>query len=256
MAQPTVTARPADWAGTSAPILYKFTSTNYTEVGYRLEVEIWDNVAATKIADAVYYPDSVGELLCDVSTFLKTSLANNSDLTAVFMYVDNNWKNYYIKYQEVWGSGSETQVSDSANDRFAVYGGLQVGFANNLSAYTSGTLLFLTLQTELTGVRGYPFTISFYADDAGDGMIFRMENYLLGALVSTSDTPALSLAIWRGCYAWDTDNADEIRFSIVEGISFDPLSEVKVLKLRERCDNTIMLQWKNSLGGDECFLSR
>jgi hypothetical protein len=88
--QPTVTASPATWAGTSGPILYKFTSTNYSNAGYRMEVEIWDNVLAVKIADTKYYANVSGALTIDISAFLRSnmSLDNNADLTSGTVYSD------------------------------------------------------------------------------------------------------------------------------------------------------------------------
>lgn len=145
MAQPTVVSRPATWAGTSGPILYKFTSTNYANAGYRMEVEIWDATAAAKIADAKYYANSSGAVTVDVSAFLKSnmSLDLEADLTSGTVYEDVNWIKYYIKYQEVWTASSESQVDDVANLRYAIYGGLQIGSSNDFTGI-SGTTAFLT----------------------------------------------------------------------------------------------------------------
>jgi len=162
MSQPTVTSRPAVWAGTSNPILYKFTSTNYTEAGYRMEVEVWNVTTAAKIADANYYPNSTGNLTVDISSFLKAnmSLLNNSDLTSGSVYTDNNWINYYIKYQEVWTASSESQVNDSGNARFAIYGGLQVGVINSFVNYIPGDSAKRFLRFAGRAAQGLPFTIS------------------------------------------------------------------------------------------------
>lgn len=250
MAQPTLTARPADWAGTSGPILYKLTSTNYTEVGYRLEVEIWDNVAAAKIADAVYYPDSGGDLVCDVSVFLKTSLVNNSDLTTSDVtYTDNNWINYYIKYQEVWSGGSETQVNDSANDMFAVYGGLQIGSTNNLDAYvTAGTSKkFLTLMDRWRAVKNYPFTFSFI-----NGERLTVVRKQAGSTLTTTNTTLTGTAVRRGKHK-ETGDADTLEIRLRNAALSSDESVTMICDVVEQCNNTIVLQWKNSLGGDECF---
>jgi len=249
MAQPTVNSRPATWAGTSGPILYKLTSTNYANAGYRLEVEIWDNVAAAKVADAVYYPNSAGLLSCDVSTFLKTTLDNNSDLTASDVaYKDGNWINYYIKYQEVWAAGSETQVNDSGNTRYAIYGGLQIGNANNLTAYHTVTHRFLTLMNEWRLVTGYPFTFSWIL-----GSNLRVRRYKDGSLINTTDTDLTTFTnpgVFRGKHK-ETGDANSLEVVITDGSG--DRSVTMTAKIIEACNNTIVLQWKNTLGGDECF---
>ena len=250
MAQPTVTARPADWAGTSGPILYKLTSTNYANAGYRLEVEIWNNVSASKIADAVYYPDSTGNLACDISSFLKTSLANDSDLTTSdVVYSDGNWINYYIKYRELWAAGSETQVNDSANDFFAVYGGLQIGSTNNLADYvTAGTSKkFLTLMNWWRAVKNYPFTFSFI-----NGERLTVVRKQAGSTLTTTNTTLTGTEVRRGKHK-ETGDADTLEIRLRNAALSADESVTMVCDIIEECNNTIVLQWKNSLGGDECF---
>lgn len=163
MAQPTLSSRPATWAGTSGPILYKFTSTNYSNAGYRLEVEIWDATAAAKIADAKYYANSTGALTVDVSAFLKSSMSldNDADLTSGTVYVDGNWIKYYIKYQEVWTASSESQVNDSGNPRWAIYGGLQIGVINDFTDYVDTVLDFLQIKETGTTIYNQKSLISF-----------------------------------------------------------------------------------------------
>lgn len=129
MAQPTVTSRPATWSGTSGPILYKFTSTNYANAGYYMAVEVWNSTTAAKIADAKYYSNSSGAVVVDVATFLKSAMTldNEADLTTGTVYTDGNWVKYYIKYREYWTASSESQVNDSGNIRYAIYGGCKLG---------------------------------------------------------------------------------------------------------------------------------
>jgi len=162
MAQPTVTARPATWAGTSAPILYKLTSTNYSLSGYRLVVEVWNSLTAAKIADGKFYANSAGAVVVDVSEFLKGNMStdNNSNLTSGSIYTDSNiFRKYYIKYQEVWTASSEVQVNDVANLRFAIYGGLQIGVANDFTDYVPAnvTKKFLMLSASPKSIAGHNF---------------------------------------------------------------------------------------------------
>ena len=162
MAQPTVTARPATWAGTSAPILYKLTSTNYSLSGYRLVVEVWNSLTAAKIADGKFYANSAGAVVVNVSEFLKGNMStdNNSNLTSGSIYTDSNiFRKYYIKYQEVWTASSEVQVNDVANLRFAIYGGLQIGVANDFTDYVPAnvTKKFLMLSASPKSIAGHNF---------------------------------------------------------------------------------------------------
>ncbi len=212
MAQPTVTARPATWSGTSGPILYKLTSTNYSNAGYRFEVEIWDATSSAKIADAVYSATSAGLLSVDVSAFLKAnmSLDNNSDLTSGTIYDDNNWIKYYIKYQEVWTASSESQVNDSTNYRYAIYGGLQLGVVNNLTAYIDDVLDFLMLVEEGKAVKNHPFTFNFkgWANSK-----LRVVRKSLGSTINTTDTSIITNGIVRGQHI-ETGTADTLLISL------------------------------------------
>jgi len=214
MAQPTVTDRPATWAGTSAPILYKITSTNYANAGYRLEVEIWDSTAAAKIADAKYYANSAGLITVDVSSFLKAnmSLENDSDLTSGTVYTDTNWLKYYIKYQEVWTASSETQVNDVANLRYAIYGGLQLGVINSFNPdYFDVTFNFLMLSGSPKAVLNHPFTFSHISHV---GSYLRVERFLNGSSLDVTDTVISNEGIIRGKHT-ETGTADQVELSIV-----------------------------------------
>lgn len=213
MAQPTSTATPATWAGTSGPILYKFTSTNYTNAGYRMEVEIWDNVLAVKIADAKYYANASGALTIDISAFLRSnmSLDNNADLTSGTVYSDINFINYYIKTQEVWIASSESQQIFS--DKWAMYGGLQIGVVNDFTGYVDSIKNFLMLQSEGTTIINYPFLISFHALK---NSYLRIERFLLGATLDVTDTLISFDGIGFGKHI-ETGTADELEISIIAG---------------------------------------
>jgi hypothetical protein len=177
-----------------------------------MAVEIWDNTAAAKIADAKFYSNTSGVVIVNVSNFLKDnmSLENNSDLTSGTVYTDNNWINYYIKYREYWTAGSEAQVNDSGNTRYAIYGGLQLGSINNFSAYTDEVLDFLMLSEEGTAVTNYPFTFSF------KGWVnskLRVVRQLLGSTLNTTDTTISTNGIVRAKHT-ETGTADKLLISL------------------------------------------
>jgi len=248
MSQPTLGTRPATWSGTSNPILYKFTSTNYVQPGYRMVVEIWNATTAAKIADAKYYSDSVGNVIVDVSSFLKAnmSLVNNSDLTSVYLYIDNNWINYYIKYQEVWTAASESQVDDVANGRFAIYGGFQIGSNNDYQSYTTGAYSLLSGALNYF-VLNTVFTFSLYI---ASGNSLRVRRYTNTTFLDNTDTITASTGIYRGAFK-ETGAANRIEVYVINGGGVT-VSAVTTYILYEEC-NIVFVQWKNSLGGDECF---
>ncbi len=161
----TVNSRPATWAGTSGPIIYKMTTTDHANAGYYLLVEIWNSTTGLKIGSQKCYPNSGGLLSVRVESILRSnmSLDNNSDLTTGdTVYLDGNWIKYYIKYNQYWTGSSPALIDDVANLRYAIYGGLQIGSANDFSAYTSSAnQKFLTVSTILTGIINNFLTLSF-----------------------------------------------------------------------------------------------
>lgn len=188
----TLNSRPATWAGTSNPILYKLTTTDNGNAGYYLAVEIWDATAAAKIADAKYYPNSSGAILVDVSAFLRSNLSldNTATLTSGTTYSDVNWIKYYIKYQQFWTGSSTSQVNDSAFPRWAIYGGLQLGSTNDFSDYTDPTFLFPMLMDEGTAIVNYNFLFGVIIN--GANQFLRVKRYENGSLLDTTDSSDFS----------------------------------------------------------------
>jgi len=212
-----------------------------------MAVEVWNSLTAAKVADAKFYGNSAGVVTVNVSSFLKDnmSLLNTSDLTSGVLDMDTNWLRYYIKYRELWTAGSETQVDDVANLRYAVYGGLQIGSANNYTDYVTATYKFMTLMDECTAVSGYPFTLSAYMDGSSTVRIVRALN---GTTLSTTDTADATIGVYRILHH-EVGTANLLVISIIIGT----VSEAKTVNIVEACSNTVVLQWKNYLGGDECF---
>ena len=195
MAQPTLTSRPATWAGTSGPILYKFTSTNYSNAGYYMAVEVWNSTTAAKIADAKYYSNSSGAVVVDVAPFLKSAMTldNEADLTTGTVYTDGNWVKYYIKYREYWTASSESQVNDSGNIRYAIYGGLQTGNINSFADYIpADTDKYFLIQSDApTAANGYPFTVSCIGSAMSAVLIEKYLNGVKGATTAVSVTDSV-----------------------------------------------------------------
>ena len=215
----TVNSRPATWAGTSGPIIYKMTTTDHANAGYYLLVEIWNSTTGLKIGSQKCYPNSAGLLSVRVEAILKSnmSLDNNSDLTTSdVVYVDGNWIKYYIKYNQYWSGSSPSLIDDVANLRYAIYGGLQIGVINDFSmqSFTSNNInesnnsvfKFLTESVILTSIKNYPITLSFLSTFKN----LRKEAYKSGILQSTTNTPI-------------TDSEKIDRLKIIESGDIDQL---------------------------------
>jgi len=256
MAQPTVTARPATWTGTNMPILYKLTSTNYAQAGYRFVVEVWNAGTAAKIADAVYYPNSAGALVVDISSFLKANinLGINYALTTEALLEDTSYIKYYIKYQEVWNAGSETQVNDNSNPRWAVYGGIQIpASANSLSDYvitdSSTTSKFLTKLDTPVMWRGWPFALNILSNNNSDTINIIANSTSEGdETIGALGDERMSAVVMTG---GDYDNVIDKEFTLRAYNATDTAAagETKTVKLRTPCSNPVMLFTRNSLGG-------
>lgn len=257
MAQPTVTARPATWTGTNMPIVYKLTSTNYAQAGYRFVVEIWNATTAAKIADAVYNSDQSGNLVVNIGTFLKANLSQ--DVTHAIdndgLLKDTNFIEYYIKYREIWNAGSETQVNDSANTRLAIYGGIQLpASANSLSDYvvtdTSTTSKFLTKLTTPVMWRNWPFAISVLTDNIADSIVVEADSASLSAAdIGTDLDPKQITSVVLTDSAFDNATDKEFTLRCYNDTEAAASSEAKTIELRDSCANPVLLMGRNSLGG-------
>ena len=175
----TVNSRPATWAGTSGPIIYKMTTTDHANAGYYLLVEIWNSTTGLKIGTQKCYPNSAGLLSVRVEAILKSnmSLDNNSDLTSGdTVYLDGNWIKYYIKYNQYWSGSSPALIDDVANLRYAIYGGLQIGVINDFASYINAKFLNIAGQS----IKNYPFTIETILDTTANKLLISRFDGILG----------------------------------------------------------------------------
>jgi len=203
----TVNSRPATWAGTSGPIIYKMTTTDHANAGYYLLVEIWNSTTGLKIGSQKCYPNQGGVLSVRVEAILRSnmSLDNNSDLTSLAsVYLDGNWIKYYIKYNQYWPGSSPALIDDSANIRYAIYGGLQIGVINDFADYVLD-FKFLTAQKNFTGIFNYPFIFSFIVSATS---ILRIRRLLSGVELDKVDA-FVSIGAGIGKHI-ETGSADSI----------------------------------------------
>jgi hypothetical protein len=257
MAQPTVTARPATWTGTNMPILYKLTSTNYAQAGYRFVVEVWNAGTAAKIADAVYYTDPSGNLVVNIGAFLKAAI--NLEVTHAIntegLLEDTNYIEYYIKYQEIWTASSESQVNDSGNTRLALYGGIQLpASANSLADYvvtdSSTTSKWLTKLTSPVMWRGWPFAIDVLTDNIADTIVIEAESDSEAAQnIGTDLDPKQITSVVLTGSDFDNETDKEFTLKAYNDTETADASKTITIRLRDACANPIMLMGRNSLGG-------
>lgn len=193
----TVNSRPATWAGTSGPIIYKMTTTDHANAGYYLLVEIWNSTTGLKIGSQKCYPNSGGLLSVRVESILRSnmSLDNNSDLTTGdSVYLDGNWIKYYIKYNQYWTGSSPALIDDVANLRYAIYGGLQIGVINDMTLYVDGLHKLLTLNSIPNAIYNYPFLIESIFNTTGDYVVSR---YLRGVELDVNYYAVASVGVNR-----------------------------------------------------------
>src|SRR5688572_11598853 len=122
----TIDGVPSRWNAVGNPLIYRMSTPSYSQSNYRLEIYVFDGNDVALNSDAfLYYPNSVGAILVDISVIVRANMSPNNDitlsLTTTEMYNDANaYKKFYIKYKEVWTGSSEALTSDSANQFYAV----------------------------------------------------------------------------------------------------------------------------------------
>lgn len=153
--------------------------------GYRVDVEIWDDVATTKIfSDALAYtPSKTGLLKIDVQSIYDAMLPT---ITAVGIAEVNSGTDlakarcFYIKYTEVWIGSANVQTSDAANTFYAVFGKARALMAtNNVTLRSDSYWLDQTVRPTLFD--GRYMAISYFNVPVGKCVV--CERYQYGALV-------------------------------------------------------------------------
>ena len=215
MAIPSVDLRPALWSGTSNPIVYKFSSSNFNKPNHRLRINLRVNGIFASQLD--YYADPIsGRITADISAMLRDELPvsaeNDFTLPGDRIYQDANSAQYYIEFQEVWTNSAEPVTSDVANLRFAIRGGFQIGQANDYAEYVAiPGRKFLTRTNK--GVKGLPFLVSFILNDISHSL--KIEKYIGNTLDSVAVLPAPNgNRVFRGKINEDSE-VDKVDFTLV-----------------------------------------
>lgn len=225
---------------------------------YKLEYEVY-NTGGIILNEEPFYksPNSSGLVSINISAIVRAYLSpnNDADLTGSTKVFDstNAYLKFYIKYRETWTGSSESQTNDSANQFFAVLGAKQIPstYGSNMAedvSFNDGSPLpgWLTKFDNPVAWRGYPFLLSAIIGDGVTGNQF----VNVGSDVTTPEALAGKLV--------DVDLleilATETPETIVANIYRDDAVDVKIVddvtvRLRDACDNPVMLLSRNSLGG-------
>jgi hypothetical protein len=123
---------------------------------YYLEVELYQSGGGIKLIDHLfkYKPNSRGIINVDVSSLLKSLMSANttfshSSFNQNYQDFSTSFKNFHIRYREVWTGSAESQTSDSSNVINAINASQQInpgGTGGYLTVYSinGSTKQFLT----------------------------------------------------------------------------------------------------------------
>lgn len=262
----TIDGVPSKWNAIGNKLIYRMSTPSFYQTNYRLEIYVFDSADTALNSEAfTFTPDSVGAILVDITSIVRSYLSPTNDVSIsnsnVEMYNDTNgYKKFYIKYKEVWTGSSEVLTSDSANQFYAVFGALQIPTTYgpnmyeytlfNITEYTDGK--FLTRFEKPVWWRGWPFLLSAIIDESLTGS--------LDIKVVADSTQ------YSGEQSGNAGRLVECNFGfvsqgVIDGsstatvsiVDFDTkainYSEILTVKIREACENPVMLMARNSLGG-------
>lgn len=237
-------------------IAYSSAATGYvnnlsTRPLYVVEVEVYDSLFNLLNASPFrYVANSIGNVLIDVSTIIKAALTADfsGDLTTGADYYQDTdvYRKFYIKYREVWTGSANAQTDDYANQFFAVLGALQIPSAlgGNMGIYTVEPIKFLSKLERFVMWRGYPSLLTaIISDNITPDVSLESDTQLLAPTDLTSKVITFDL---NQLIVDQTPTEIEVKL-VIDGVG--DLSEELTVELRDPCENPILLQGRNSLGG-------
>lgn len=235
---------------------------------YRIEIEVFkasDDTSLNGIQFS-YSPKDYGECNVDIGPIVRAYL--NSDWTSpVDTGNDDNEIDVgaslkvYIKSQELYKDSATSVVSDSANPIFVVNAAMQFGDTDggNMKAYVpklDETKKFLTKFDNVRLYRGYPSTISFIFNDLSSVDPYDITIDWKDETGATITSETLS----QDDSKIDTINRrrihiyDDFKFATIKLITgLYNLLEITAI-IEDPCLRPVFLVWKNSLGGDACWM--
>ncbi len=249
----TISGETSRWNAVGNPVIYKMTTDKYTEANYRLEVEVYNGAGTLLTAQPFQYtPNSTGLITIDISTILKNNLSHefSGNLTGTTKVFDdsNVYLKFYIKYHEKYDGSTETQVSDSGNQFFAVNGKMSIPstYGGNMAEYvtfTDGTpaAKFLNRISTVKMWRGYPCLVSVIVNATGS------VKFDSGADETTPTSYEGKIATVDLNELITDQSIDSTTLGLY--LSTTLLTESLPVQLNTPCDNPILLIGRNKLGG-------
>jgi hypothetical protein len=253
---------------------------------WRVEViiDIWNGSAyvpingqspssTTPIAKFQNLPN--GDIIAELQNYLQSELIPDYTYDSINLnWLNNNYTRYQVRYRENYyglTAGAYLVVQDGTVDAdfWAVNAAMQLKatLAPNLANYlviddVDCDALFLSGFTRPTYWSGYPFDLSFLWNlgDTGitaiqiwyDENLNVVDSTALGTL-SDKNGKMGRIGVDRGVVTSNAFTYTAIRIT-ESSFPFLGISETKIIKVGEVCDNAIMLTWLNKLGGWDYWL--
>lgn len=218
---------------------------------YRVQVDIYNSDDELLTEYPLFVPvSSKGMITLNVSPILRAYLNHEIGFAIGSDVAEdtNAFVKFYIKYTEVWTDSAESQTDDVVNQFFATLAAMQIPAANggNIAPYTVPETEFLTKLDNPVMWRGYPMLLSaIISEDVGSDVYLFAE----GDMSLPGDYSGKQIAFDLNEIITD-QTPSEIDVVIGQETSGgDDISETLTVKIREACDNPVMLIGRNSLGG-------
>jgi hypothetical protein len=246
---------------------------------YFMEVEIFDAITNESLGPKLSIsPTPDGECKCDISGIVKAYLYADWSAPAGQNEVEENTsKKVYIQYNEFYDDTFWVETSDEADPVVCVFAvtHLLMNPPPNYSRYAHGGNLLSYFPDDDSRLwmtrfnpshwRGWPFTLSFMWPEGFSGSNGGIERRVKqinseGTDISeavTSLTPDDNLdTVHRMKLGAIDADAAELEVTLEMGTSgdADAITETLIVKVKDPCDNPILLFWKNNLGGDAFWM--
>jgi len=239
--------------------------------GYYVSLGLY-NAADVLLHTLRYSPDRQGLLLMDVSGILINLISPDNVADYVAGFTINNettaYLRFYIRHTEVWKLSAESEVNDTSNRFYAVFGAKQIGelYGGNLAEFTglefaSPRNKFLTRFSRPKIWRGYPFSISLIVDTIATDTGVYLQYYDAANSVVSENLATIVFANNNDRLIRININSvlaipsDAVRVAL-HFVNTDPTNIPAPLDcdIVDACPNPILLWWRNSLGGDAFWL--
>jgi hypothetical protein len=247
-----------------------FINNNSKRSDYKIDVEVFDFDTDESLALITLDPGLNGEIKADIAGIVKTYLMAEWENVTLNEPEEETSKKVYIKYREFYDVTYWDLIDDVANPIVAVFGFIPIllGTPPDFSRYPHGGNLLGFLPEDDTKDwlvrypptlwRGYPITLSFlwpqFSDISRRVRQYNSQGTEIGN-VATVLTPALD-EVHRMSLGTILDAATELIVTLEDasGSAPEQITEELTVKVKDPCENQILLFWKNTLGGDQWWM--